>query len=209
MHYFQAVAWWLGGLKYRIWLLCVIYTACTSICWLSCSMPSTPLFHQQPVSAEESEKQRQQEIAWEEHERLQIRILMLFCGKGLVWVPACRREQGCIWILNRRERKYCAVKGLLPGKQTSNGSVSMCDNVPPGGGGNCETFKNWNFNNSGITYSVLTRSALLEKVWLEIGKNVPIHVQGWNAAGYVYWPKITLSCRVSSVTEMYSSSLGG
>lgn len=152
--------------------MCHLYCNPINLCRiqrLSCSMPNTPLFHQQSVNVEESEKQRQQETVVEEHKELKVRILMFFCTKGLIWVPTYLREWECVWILNRRGRKYCVVKGLLPGKQTSNISMSPCDNVPPGGWGwgDCETFKNWNFNNSGITYIDLTRSVLFEKVWLE------------------------------------------
>lgn len=105
-----------------------------SIQWLSCSMPNTPIIPSTTCQCRGERKTEQQEIVHREHKQLQMRTLMFFCSKGLVWVPPCLRERQCIWILNRRERKYCVVKGLLPGKQTSNVSVSLCDNVPPRGG---------------------------------------------------------------------------
>lgn len=108
---------------------------------LAIPFPTPPLFHQQPVSAEESEKKRgSKEIAQEEHRQLQITIqmflllLLLFSAvKGFISVTTCLREVKCIQILKRRE-KYCVVKCLLPGKQTSNVSMTLGDIVPPRGG---------------------------------------------------------------------------
>lgn len=59
---------------------------------LVAACPTPPLFHQQPVSVEESEKQKQQEVH-EEHKQLQMKILM-FClwQRPHEFLHACENE---------------------------------------------------------------------------------------------------------------------
>lgn len=166
-----------------------MYAASPSICVVSVGLvvacPTPPLCHQQAVSAEESGKQRQQENAREEHKQLQIKTLMFFSSYKFL------REQEC--FLNRGGKEILCCQRLAS-RETNikRKRVTVWDNVPPRGGIERLLRTETLITQELLTW-FLTRSTLFEKVWLEIGKNVPIHVQGWNSAGFIYWPKITLS----------------
>lgn len=90
-------------------LLCVIYTAIPSICvvpiGLAVPCPTPPLFHQQPVSAEEREKQQQPEIVQEENKQLQIRILMFSVAKASYESQHACQNWSAFGFLDRKERK--------------------------------------------------------------------------------------------------------
>lgn len=74
---------------------CVIYAAIPSICVVSIDLvvacPTPLLFHQQPVRAEESEKQAGRTQAAPNE-----KTWVFFCSRGRICVPACLREQECI-----------------------------------------------------------------------------------------------------------------
>lgn len=76
-------------------------------------------------------------------------------------------------------------------------------------GGNCETFKNWNFNNSGITYLVLTRSDFFEKVLRLKNRQERTGSRLRLAFSWIHLLTKNNSHNCGSVTEIYSSSLRG
>lgn len=101
---------------------------------------------------------------------------MFFCSKGLTRVPIHAWEkQECIWILNKKIMCCQRFASRETNIKCTHVTVWQCTSW----GGIARLLR----TDTLITHKLLTR-------------NVLIHVQGWDSAGFVYWPKITLATAV-------------
>lgn len=119
LHYFKPVGWWLKGLKpvIRAVVCHLVYNPiiCVVSTGLLVAFPTPPINPSETCQCRgEWQTEAAKDCAGKKEEekkqgQFQIRIQMLFCGKELVWVPACWREWRRVWILKRegKEILYC------------------------------------------------------------------------------------------------------
>lgn len=132
LHYFQGCCLMTSRAK-CLWykLLCAIYSAIPSI-WVVSSgsvvaCPTPPLFHQNPVSAEESEKQRQQEIVQEKKPSSPKLDYRCFSVAKTSYELLHRGENSCAFGFQIKA-KGNVVKDSLLGKLTWDVSIVVYHN---------------------------------------------------------------------------------